>query len=164
MTTFNRTDIIRHMARTIEVLAYMSWCDEWDQADDQASRPEDCVSAGPGEDWMNIAPEEDQSDLDDYGVSWYREAAILYGRIWQAWGREPRLVLAANGIERMRDARDWAHYAVMSAIGHGVCWEDDHDALSLPGVGDEEIRFYTVPCFNLDTPEWPGGAYPTEKV
>lgn len=127
--TYNRSDIIGWMAYTIEVLSYMAWCDAWDEADDPENRPDDCVSAGSGEDWFDIAPMLDLGEQEDHGINWREEAAILYGRIAQAWGVDPFAVLWHNSITSSKDAERWAHYAVMSAVGHGVCWEDSHEAL-----------------------------------
>lgn len=159
--TYTRADIIAAMARTLEVLSYMAWCDAWDEAcseDFEAAddRPEGAVSAGAGENWHDIAPELDLGELEATGISWREEAAILYGRIWQAWGADPWLVLVNNGIKSSagkNGAESWGHYAVMSAIGHGVSWEDSHDELVwvedvLPTVG--ALRF------DLDiAPAWP---------
>lgn len=147
--TYNRSDIIGWMARTIEVLSYMAWCDAWDEADDPKNRPDDCVSAGPGEDWFDIAPEMDQSDLDDYGINWREDAAILYGCIAQAWGWGPWVVLT-NNITSSKAAEAWAHYAVMSLAGRGVSWEDSHEPLTMIG------KTYKVPTFYLDIPDYPG--------
>ncbi len=154
---FNAADIIASMARTLEVMSYAAWCDLWDEADDHTDRPEDCVSAGPGEDWFNVAPELDAGDLEDYGVSWERDAAILYGRIWQAWGVDPWLVLVNNGIVSLDDARSWGHYAVMSALGHGVSWEDRHPALEWRGLAITSWQS----DIDIETREWPGGEWPS---
>ena len=159
--TYNRADLIAYMARTIEVLSYMAWCDAWDEATgtDQP-RPEDCVSAGPGEDWFDVAPELDLGDQEDAGISWREEAAILYGRVWQAWGGDPWAVLRDNGIDRDA-ALDWAHCAVMSAVGHGVSWEDDHEPLLFAGAG----VFVSGPpsriCLDV-APAWPD-RWPAEE-
>lgn len=162
--TYNRADIIARMARTIEVLSYMAWCDAWDEAcseDFEAAddRPEGAVSAGSGEDWFDVAPEFDLQEQEDYGISWHEEAAILYGRIRQAWGVEPWVVLRNNDIDRDA-ALDWAHYAVMTAAGHGVSWEDNHEPLLFAGA---EV-FVSGPPFriDIDIPQWPG-AYPAEE-
>ncbi len=154
---FNAADIIASMARTLEVCSYMSWCDTWDETDDQTDRPEACVSAGSGEDWFDVAPERDASDLEDYGVSWERDAAILYGRIWQAWGVDPWLALANSGIVSRDDARSWGHYAVMSALGHGVSWEDSHDEL---WWANQSVTVTDL-NINLDVRQWPGGEWPS---
>jgi|DEB19_MinimDraft_3_1074340.scaffolds.fasta_scaffold41218_4 hypothetical protein len=148
---FSDTDIIRSMARTLEVLSYTSWCDAWDEANDPDARPEKAVSAGPGDDWFDVAPEVDGP--------WLQRATILYGRIEQAWGWAPWLVLVNNGIISMADAEAWGHYAVVSALGHGVCWEDhfaplmkQYKAVSVTGTG-----------IYICTPDYPGD-YPGEPA
>lgn len=147
---YNRSDIITAMARTIEVLSYMAWCDAWDEADAPDNRPEDCVSAGPGEDWHDIAPELDLGEQEDAGISWRDEAAILYGRLWQSWDVDPWLILASNGIVSSADAEKWAHYAVMSLVGHWVSWEDDRDPLAWAG------KPLSLDAVSVDVPDYPG--------
>lgn len=148
--TYDRSDIIGWMARTIEVLSYMAWCDAWDEADDPENRPDDCVSAGPGEDWFDIAPMLDLGEQEDHGINWREEAAVLYGRICGAWRGDPWLILANNNITSRKDAEKWAHLAIMSAVGHGVSWEDSHKTLTM---GPTEFK---VPRFHLDIPDYPG--------
>jgi hypothetical protein len=165
----NPTDIIRSMARTLEVLAYTAWCDAWDEAGEDATdgdgrgRPDDCVSAGAGEDWFDVAPEIEQGELEDYGVSWERDAAILYGRIWQAWGADPALVLHWNGHGGTESREKWGHYAVMCAVGHGVAWEDTEDELH--GALSDTSRTFTMlgragQKINIETPVWLVGIWP----
>ena len=79
------------------------------------------------------------------------EAAILYGRIAQAWGSEPWILVSRafepGGPDKWsykasavtdEDCRLWGHYAVMSAVGHGVSWEDSHNALTK--FNGDEVR------------------------
>ena len=139
------TLILDSMERTLVVLAYMDWCDAWDSNDPRPTgkRPTGAVSARGGEDWMDAAP---------VGSRAFRRrctdrAAILYGQIAQAWGGKPYAALYQHDD---KDARDWGHYAVMSAVGHGVAWGDDHDALEWKGV---EVKVRGV---HIETPSWPG--------
>lgn len=159
MTT--RNDIIRAMARTIEVLSYTDWCDAWDEADrdGRGTRPEAAVSAGPGKDWFDVAPE-----TDDPGVreDWLIEAAILYGRIAQEWGTDPWSALFRAG--QLDEAPTWGHYAVMPAVGHGVSWEDDHEPLTYFDFAKGQDVELTVRGIGFDVPLWPGRWPDDEEV
>lgn len=151
--TYNRSDLIGWMARTIEVLSYMAWCDAWDEeGKGSPDRPDDCLSAGPGEDWFYIAPELDLGEQEDCGINWREDAAILYGHITQAWGVDPFAVLMGDNITSSKDAEAWAHYAVMSSVGYGVSWEDSHEALVWAGrpITLTGAKVYT------NIPEYPG--------
>lgn len=145
--------IINSMARTLFVLSYTDWCDTWDEANDPERRPADAISARSGEDWFDVAPDGYVSE------DCARLAAVLYGRIWQAWGADPWLVLYWNDhtgdtAAGRRALHDWGHYAIMSLLGHGVCFEDVHDTLR--GPPSDPDREYEVPCLNIDVPVWPG--------
>lgn len=179
-----RDVIIDSMQRTLVVLAYTQWCDEWDQADPygcdgtarwlagkgrKSKRPASAVSARGGCDWFDVAPAGPASFRADMA----REAAVLYGRIEQAWGADPWLVLHWNGYDETSEepGRDemrnvlnmWGHYAIMSLVGHGVSWEDDHDTLTSAEYGGKgDAKEYTIPRFNIDTPYWPG-KYPERE-
>lgn len=79
------------------------------------------------------------------------EAAILYGRIAQAWGVDPFVVLAYhNDVTSSKDAKRWAHLAVMSVVGHGVSWEDDHGPLTWAG------KPLSLDAAAVDIPDYPG--------
>lgn len=159
MTT--RNDIIIAMARTIEVLSYTDWCDAWDEAerDGRGTRPDAAVSAGPGEDWFDVAPE-----TDDPGVreDWLIAAAILYGRIAQEWGMDPWSALFNAG--QLDEGTTWGHYAVMSAVGHGVSWEDDHEPLTRYDFSKGYDVELDAGCVGFDVPLWPGRWPDDEEV
>jgi hypothetical protein len=137
-----RDIVINSMARTLIVTAYADERERADEDDgdtendaDWNARWRELPAAGPGEDWMDVTPE-GTADVQRRALI---EAAILYGRIAQAWGAEPWLLV--HHYDDSDDAyQTWGHYAVMSALGHGVCWEDDHDTLRWPNEG----KTYTV--------------------
>ena len=122
-----REQVIRAMSRTLIVTAWADWCED----EEQVKRG--VPTAHGGQDWMDFTPpmtaECQQAAL--------IEAAVLYGSIKQAWGTEPWILvhhyIEANSADEAETYRIWGHYAVMSCLGHGVSWEDDHEKLQSLG-------------------------------
>lgn len=125
-----REQVIRSMARTLVVTSFADWCDEEEQRGKEIPG-----RAGPQQNWMNTAPEMSAACREAALI----EAAVLYGRIKQAWFAEPWILVQRytdhaqfNTMGKRDGDKDlctWGHYAVMSCLGHGVCWEDDHAKL-----------------------------------
>ena len=134
--------ILACMTRTLVVLSYMQWCDAWDEARGKGRRPKTACSAGAGEDGMDFAPA---------GSSALRreardQAAIIYGRIQEQWGTAP-----AYQLHNDRDRDRWGHDAIVSAVGHGVAWEDSHDPLRDRDGAETRVR-----GMSEEPPMWPG--------
>lgn len=122
-----REQIIRSMARTLIVESFASWSDE------NPERGEPYMARG-GQDWMDTTPAMSPACQEAALI----EAAVLYGRIKQSWGTEPWILVHQHGgvhggSRCEQDLKDWGHYAVMTCIGHGVAWEDDHKHLATGG-------------------------------
>jgi hypothetical protein len=49
--------------------------------------------------------------------------------------------------------KKWAHYAVMSAIGSGVSWEDDNTPLQALNMSSELVEV-EIRGLNFEIPEW----------
>jgi len=83
-------------------------------------------AAGPGEDWMDVAPETPQSARDEATAL----LRCVEGDNREAWAK----VLARPEVEA--DPKGFGHYLAMEALGHGVAWADDHEdhGLKLPLV------------------------------
>ena len=138
------TWILEEMTDTFTMLAFANACDECDDAGTpHPGKP------GPGGNFADY-PEPGE------GVRAEAQAAAvrLYARIlaapggydpapslveWCKVNEPPRYWCAKYGDARPvvgeyryteAAARCWGHYAVMSAIGHGVCWEDDNAPLT----------------------------------
>lgn len=121
--------IVAAMARAMFVSNY---ADAVEEGDYQGRR------AGPGEDWMDVAPETPQPYIS--------EAWRLLGRIEQANKTNIHSLLAqacnadnVNYTEMPANGgyvRDFGHCLAMQAMGHGVSWFDDHSKfnMSIPYV------------------------------
>jgi len=121
-----REQIIRSMARTLIVESFASWAEKSENAAQAQA-----YQAKGGQDWMDTTPAMSPKCQEAALL----EAAVLYGAIKQAWGTEPWiLVHTYSGMDHDQDLKDWGHYAVMSCIGHGVCWEDSHTKLVFSGA------------------------------
>jgi len=110
----NDTQLCVAMARTL----YVCWmADAHDDTDDAFDA--DDQAAGARQDWMTTV-----DDPPSNGEAW-EEALITAGQVYQsytnAWGVAPFYVLH----KAERDPAAWAHGAMMSSMGHGVCWRDD---------------------------------------
>jgi hypothetical protein len=108
--------IIDGMARAMFVCA---WSDE----EEQAGR------SYPGEELLDVAPETPpEAVCEAWRLAGHFEA-LNRGSLWVLLNR----ALRADGetSEEAQDnadeqADDFGHYLAMRAMGHGVCWEDDH--------------------------------------
>lgn len=132
--------MIRSMQRTLVVAAWASFVEENHKALGRC-HPMGC-------ELMEWLPDV----CDHFDRESYRAAAILYGRIRQAWPYHPWVVLLHRLGRESLDPKyyrlliDWSHYAVMEALGHGVSWADSNDPVTwqekpLPSVG--EMRIHT---------------------
>lgn len=172
-----RTMIVNSMARTFYVLAYADWVDAWNDAGNRPDRPAEAMRPAVGGNWQDYAPGDPAADFaalrrgchvasknmhaflarpewDNFMffLECIEEAACLYGRIVQLWGADPWVVLQACGFDT-DDARErWAHYAVLSCIGVGCCWEDDHEELTWDGTP----RTLTEGIGDVEVPTWDG--------
>lgn len=141
--------IIDGMARALYVCAYADAIEEGEIEGE---------GAGPGEDWMDVAPET---------PGYARDAAlVLAGRIEERNGMSLICLLyqagRADGIDvfarpadadspywfEARESRhcnyaeSFGHDLAMQSLGHGVSWFDDHKRfpLSLPLIDGLEIE------------------------
>jgi len=141
--------IIDGMARALYTEAYASAIEEHDIAGN---------AAGPGEDWMDVAP-----STPDYA----HDAALrLSGRIEERNGMSLVCLIyqaaKADGIDTDAEPKDqdspywhearesrhcsyaeaFGHYLAMASVGHGVCWFDDHAKfpLSLPLIDSLDLE------------------------
>ncbi len=157
------TWILDSMADTLALLAFASACDECAEAG--VPHPH---APGPGEDYADGMARAGVPD--GVRADAQRAAVLLYAAILAApGGYDPapavsRWYYAPHDVpnrwwRRSEDpleaaARCWGHYAVMSAVGHGVSWEDDNEPLTraeydptnieqctmyLPSVGDLRV-------------------------
>jgi hypothetical protein len=125
MGTTTLNTIVEAMARALFVSAYADHCDE------DGSDP-DLPRAGPGEDWMDIAPPTPQYAVDTANrlLGRYEEAnktniwALLFKAAVED-GEIPKDGTLMN-LPLPKYASDFGHYLAMMALGHGVSWFDDH--------------------------------------
>ena len=91
-------------------------------------------AAGPGEDWMDVAPETPASAIEEAGTM----LRCVKGDNGAAWTK----VLARPEVQA--DLDGFGHYLAMEALGHGVAWSDNHDdhGLKLPYI--EYMGHYTA--------------------
>ncbi len=133
-----KSTIVQAMARAFFVSAYADYCD---------NHPElkNLPRAGAGEDWMDVTEEIDTPLICHF------EAYELLGRLVEKNGRAIYTLIAdaeradlAEGKSADRDSekyqKDFGHYIAMSAMGHGVCWFDDHAKFEL-SVPHQEFSF-----------------------
>ena len=123
-----REVIIRAMTRMLIVESFADWAEE----DENADAAEPYVARG-GQDWMDTTPAMSPACQEAALI----EAAILYGCIKQSWGMEPWVLVQRHadkhGASGDGDGRGWGSDAVMTCLGHGVAWEDDHPPLASLG-------------------------------
>lgn len=98
----------------------------------------DYLSAGPGEDWADIAPEVTPPNA-------YAMAGELWAGLYHLNGEAGPYTIALNaenadGCEIAAD--ELGHYLAMEAMGHGVSWFDDHETFDLK-VPDIECHLHT---------------------
>lgn len=111
------------MARTLWVMAYADTVEEQEH-----KWSEEPPSAGGGEDWMDVAPDTPDVAFD--------HALMLLGHFESANRLNWPIVVTAAFEPESLDVNDsealdsFGHYLVMSCLGHGVSWEDNH-----PNVG-----------------------------
>ena len=114
-----QNEIVRSIARTLLVTTYAQLCDE--------SEDPKLMRAGPGEDWMEVAPETTR-EAEDF-------AWRLCGKFEQANGMNIYCLAAKawyadypdSGDQRVKGYDDkFGHYITMMALGEGVSWFDDH--------------------------------------
>lgn len=115
-----REMVVDACARALFVCAYMDHCDECTIRVCRVCGEHG--KAGPGEDWMDIAPpENDESRQCAEGLVTRFEAA-----------NERTIEYIYAHAERMTGhmapptPRLFGHYLAMQALGHGVSWSDDH--------------------------------------
>jgi hypothetical protein len=140
-----REQVIRSMARTLIVESFASWADE------NGEKAKHYTARG-GQDWMDTTPAMSPECQEAALI----EAAVLYGGIKHAWSSEPWILVQQHakregcGPNGERIALQlWGHYAVMTCLGHGVAWEDDHDVLQSPC----DLKRYTLLSrHNFDVP------------
>lgn len=133
--------IIQSMARTLWVNVWMNQQEELKEQ----GQPHNC--AGPGQDWMDIAPETTPHYRDDA----LRLAGMIEGLNTRGAGLCDGLEIwvyrafAADGLPGIRPTydyvKDFGHYLVMESLGHGVSWTDDHKdiGLKLPLICPEPL-------------------------
>lgn len=163
--------VLDEMADTFYVLAFLNACD----ACSDAGTPHP-YAPGPGGSYDECAA--GAPEPEGLRAECERRAVALYAGILQTQGGyDPapalvRWVADGNrtttwwqdktddraGRRTLRDldteaaARCWGHYAVMSAVGHGVSWGDDHEPLTTEDGEDLlSVGQLHVPA---ETPEW----------
>jgi hypothetical protein len=102
-----RASILEGAARAL----FVSW-----YADAVDAGEHDGDAAGPGQDWMDVAPATPDSA---------RNEAMALLRCVEGDNRSWSEVLARPEVEA--DPEGFGHYLAMEALGHGVSWADDHD-------------------------------------
>lgn len=138
-------EIINAAARAI----FVQW---WADQCACGSDAENCRLEGDGDpDWdptLDHTPNDEGGELMDYALETPDvavEAAKMLFTTIEGINRKPLLELydeaAANPSEHRKDPtrEDFGHYIAMSAIGHGVAWDDDHPTRGIEGP---ELRFY----------------------
>lgn len=123
-----RDEWLAGAARAFFVCAYADYCEDPDFCDDESDDDDDrdeLPRPGPGEDWLDYAPETPAN------------AYALAGELWARLESENRASVyvlaerakAADGEDP--DPDQFGHYLAMQAMGHGVSWFDDHKAFAI---------------------------------
>lgn len=145
-----RDQILESMARTVFVVAYANACEEYDAVPHWEELPEhlerfgdeyDAPRAGPGEDWMGVAP--DATEFDPQAAI---DARALAVRMLAEFLKVNGSGLIPNGERADRllqtlldewcspesqkyggghNAETFGHYIVMQSLGTGVGLNDD---------------------------------------
>lgn len=140
MLTPNKDNpFLASMARTLWVLAYADCVEE-----EEHTWSQDPLIASIGEDWMNVAPETPQEAFD--------MAFMLLGH-FEAANKTSWPCIVAKAFEpeglNINDSKlldSFGHYAVMSCLGHGVSWEDDHEDVGIvyPDTESSELESVVI--------------------
>jgi len=133
-----RDAFIEGAARAFFVSAYADFCENQASKGDDADDATYYISAGPGEDWADVAPANTPPNA-------YALAGELWAGLYHLNGAAGPYTLvnnaqAADGAEP--DAEEFGHYLAMEAMGHGVSWFDDHARFDLK-VPHMECSAYT---------------------
>ncbi len=110
------------MARALFVTAYA------DQQDEKRAAGKKHNSAGPGEDWMDVAPKTPKKAIDKAKQLCAEIERINQSPIQGLWQRAAWADDIDPDNEKMQ--RKFGHYVAMQALGHGVGWADDHSKLA----------------------------------
>ena len=129
-----RDAFIQGAARAFFVSAYADFVEDPERVQDGY----DYLSAGPGGDWTDTAPETTPPNA-------YALAGQLWAGLYHLNGKAGPYTLvnnaqAADGVEP--DADEFGHYLAMEAMGHGVSWFDDHAQFDMK-VPSIECSAYT---------------------
>lgn len=147
MTYYIEDKIIEGIARTLFVCTYADGIDSGDL---------EGPAAGPGQDWMDIAPPTPHSA---FNTAWR-----LAGKLEQANGMGIlSLIYKADAADRglkfgdllgredcFKYAKDFGSDLAMMALGHGVSWFDDHAKFDLE-VPDIEYEVTQEECEEFAT-------------
>lgn len=117
--------ILQGAARALFVQAYAS------RQEERRSEGRKVRVAGPGEDWMDVAPKTSR----DAVVA----AAMLLAKLEERNGGSVLEILyraaRADGMDGNDTSgqyrTDFGHYIAMQAVGHGVSWFDNHARFEL---------------------------------
>jgi len=125
----NLNTVVEAMARALFVSAYADHCDE------DGSDP-DLPRAGPGEDWMDVAPPTPQYVVDAANQLLGRYEEANKTNMWALLHRaavKDKAMPEGGALANLPPeyVSDFGHYLAMMALGHGVSWFDDHAAFPL---------------------------------
>lgn len=129
-----RDAFIEGAARAFFVSAYADFCEDQAGKSDDAADATYYISAGPGEDWADVAPSETPANA-------YALAGELWAGLYHLNGKAGPYTLANNAEAadgKPIDAEEFGHYLAMEAMGHGVSWFDDHATF--------EIKVPSIEC------------------
>lgn len=114
------------------------WADAYASEVEEADA-EDELGPGAGGDWMDVLPETPPSAY-EAAEKLERELVSESG-----YGSLNDLVQAAADADGVVaedvDIEDLGHYMAMSAMGHGVAWEDDHEKFHYANI---DLEAYAV--------------------
>lgn len=126
--------IVKQMSRSLFVAAYADAIEQGELEGD---------GAGPGQDWMDVAPETPERFLFE---AWRLTGKIeqinrmslicLFAQACKADGESYEDIIARWHDDALTEAdwkylNDFGHYLAMQSLGHGVSWFDDHEKFPL---------------------------------
>jgi len=126
-----RQEIIDSFTRTLFVQAYATFVE---QAKEDGEDTSDLPQAGPGEDWMDVAPETPESAV-QAGLEGIAAIERRYGvpieELVFIASEECRKAKCRTNRDHNTEA--FGYFLAMQYVGHGVSWSDDHPMqLDLP--------------------------------
>ena len=119
-----RRQIIDSFTRTLFVQAYATFVE---QANEDGEDTSDLPQPGPGEDWMDSAPETPESAV-QAGLDGIAAIEKRYGVPIEelAFIASEECLKTRCHASRDHNAEAFGHYLAMQYVGHGVSWSDDH--------------------------------------